>query len=165
MQLESIKVDHQKQQVFNSLSSFSNASNETICAFTSPEVLINPPWPKLIEKLTHHRTLSLVCADEVRLHANFAISFRKSFLSLKHTLFEKLKINDHLRVPIIFMTETFNNKLLCLLSEIIKYNFTNPNTFWSKVTDFSRKSMSTDVSMPSQRFLCDEEVSHCTFDK
>ena len=40
MQLDSINVDNQKQQLFNSLSSRSKASNKKIYTFASPEVLI-----------------------------------------------------------------------------------------------------------------------------
>ena len=152
IQLDSIKVESHKQLVLSYLSSLNRNGNKTTCLFASPEVLLKWPWASLIDNTMHKQTLTFVCADEVHLYVNFALSFRKSFLLLKTILFDKLKINDTLKIPIIVMTATFNNQLLHLLSEITSCEFLDQNKCWSEATEFSRRNIVIDISMSSQRY-------------
>ena len=127
--------------------------NKNVHMIASPESLTLSPWSELVTTIMQKRTLSFVCVDEVYLFVNFAISFRQSFLLLKTTLFDKLQsTSQHLTVPAIFMTATLNNKLLQLLTKITNYKFQSSNAFLSTSSEFSRRNVSIDISMPSLRF-------------
>ena len=75
LQLDSIKKEDEKLKICASLSSITTTTNKTIYIFASPEVLVKPPWPTLIESIILKRTLSFVCVDEVHLFVQFSISF------------------------------------------------------------------------------------------
>ena len=140
-QLDSLKTETSRSSLATQLSKLDSKSNATIFLFSSPESVIKEPWQSLLSQLINKDVLKQVCIDEVHLFVIFAITFRHSFLKLRSLLFNQLRdhtqlqhhhnptiINStnpqicHLKVPIIFMTATFNSQLLYYLQRIIGFS-------------------------------------------
>ena len=58
--------------------------------FASPETLLLPAWTKLVYGLIKIKILNDLCAEEVHLLINFRLSFRRKFLNLSGSVFNKL---------------------------------------------------------------------------
>ena len=96
--------------------------------FVSHETLLLPTLTKLIDNLIQIKMLNLICIDEVHLFIDFRLSFRRKFLNLHESLFNKIikkQINNnmqrsstHLIIPLLCITATFNPKLLYLLQQM-----------------------------------------------
>ena len=99
-----------------------SGTNASVFVYSSPECLMKEPWKSLLMKLINNGVLKLVCVDEIHLFVIFGVTFRKSFVNLKDTFFKHLIDNSkttsssshavHLKVPLLLMTATFNNRLL-----------------------------------------------------
>ena len=154
IQLDSIKKHEQQTAVVSSIQSLKSNTNRTIYLFASPEALTKPVWSSLLKQLIINQTLSLVCIDEVHLYVQFAITFRPSIISLKTILFDLLHLhnpinqNIHLlKVPVLFMTATFNDNMNKLLNKITGLKIEKECIFWSESDSFSRRNINIEVSL------------------
>jgi hypothetical protein len=160
-QLDSLKTASSRTSLATQLSKVHSNSNTTIFLFSSPESVIREPWQSLLSQLITKNVLRQVCIDEVHLFVMFAITFRHSFLKLKNLLFNQLIDNNtnipsiipstnpcvrHLKVPILFMTATFNAQLLHYLERIVGFTIPYPSTFWSDRSTFARRNISINIS-------------------
>ena len=126
-QLDSIKKKDLVEKLKKKLLSLKKEDNTTVFLYTSPECLMREPWRSVMVTLIDRRVLKLVCIDEIHLFVMFGITFRKEFTLLKKSFFRHLVCNrdprytystglcHDLKVPLLLMTATFNNKLLSLL--------------------------------------------------
>jgi hypothetical protein len=153
IQLDAIKKPEQQARVASSLLSLSPNTNRTIYIFSSPEALTKPIWSLLMKQLIQKKTLSLVCVDEVHLYVQFAITFRPSIISLKSLLFDLLHVSNQsnnsyqtLKVPVLFMTATFNKTLLDLLTKVTGLSIKSESTFWSDASSFARRNINIQIS-------------------
>ena len=131
-QLDSIKKPHLITKLQNKLNSLGRNSNITIFIYTSPECLIREPWQSVFIGLINRKVLKLVCVDEVHLFVMFGVTFRKEFTLLKESFFQHLieptiapttapsfdNSGACLKIPLLFMTATFNSSLLNMLQKI-----------------------------------------------
>ena len=159
IQLDSIKTDSDRDNISNTLLDLKKDTNCTFFLFSSPETLQMPIWSKMIEKVVQNKTLSYVCVDEVHQFVHFATSFRTQFLNLKSVLFDKLLHASYsgtspttLKVPITFMSATFNKTLLELLQKITGYNFNNECMCWPGIDDFDRRNIQLSMTYSVQKF-------------
>ena len=146
LQLDNIKSTRVQRSLVNTLTTFyNNPSNHNLIVFifTSPECLQKQIWKELFDNILKNRSLKMICFDEVHLFVEFAISFRPLFISLRNTIFKKLLVDSStnnnktdLKVPILFMTATFNVELFDLLQKITGIQITNDNIFWSNAISF-----------------------------
>ena len=89
--------------------------------------------------------LTIFCADEVYLFAEFELSLRKAFCKMKDTLFSSLLSNDNkprqtkLIVPFLRMTATFSKELLSLLERMIGMNLRIRYVFWNNKIWFAKR--------------------------
>ena len=98
-QLDSLKTEKSGTSLATELSKLHSKSKTTIFLFSSPESLVKEPWLSLLTQLISKDVLQQVCIDEVHLFVMFAITFRRSFLKLRHLLFNKLKSNPEQQHP------------------------------------------------------------------
>jgi hypothetical protein len=111
--------------------------------------------------MIENNTLKQICIDEVHLYVIFVINFCHLFLKLRTILFDKAQTLNNNNVPttsptdipptvfkvhIIFMTVTFNIKLLNYLQQIVGFVVPNPTTFWSDASSFSCCNITIKVS-------------------
>jgi superfamily II DNA helicase RecQ len=154
IQLDSIKKQDHQQAIVSALQKIPSNTNRTIYLFASPEALTKPIWSNLMKQLILNQTLSLVCIDEVHLFVNFAITFRPSIISLKRLLFDSIHSSNNtnnesqcLKVPILFMTATFNKNMNTLLKKITGLHIEDDFIYWSDASSFSRRNIKIDVSL------------------
>jgi superfamily II DNA helicase RecQ len=165
IQLDSIKELHQQNLLIATLSSLSSTTNCTFYLFASPECLIKQPWQRLIDTLIHNEVLKFVCFDEVHLFVSFGISFRPNFIRLKELLFEKLRLrgtapiqqrentgqSTTLKIPILFMTATFNDVLLKHLEKMTGLSIKQDCFHWSGCNTFQRRNIQIAMSFTSYK--------------
>ena len=128
--------------------------------FTSPETLLLPTWTTLIDDLIQIKMLNLTCIDEVHLFIDFGLSFRRKFLNLRESLFNKIikkQINNdmqtsstHLIMPLLCMTATFNPKLSHLLQQMTNIRFDTRRFFWSPNRLFKKRHIKMCIKCSSQ---------------
>ena len=161
LQLDNIKSTTVQRNLVDSITTYyNNTSNNNLIffIFTSPECLQKKIWNELFEKILLNGSLKMICFDEVHLFVQFAISFRPSFISLRKSIFNKLLLHSNsnnctdLKIPILFMTATFNIKLFELLQKMTGIRIKKDNIFWSNGNAFQRRNISIDVSFTFQKF-------------
>ena len=108
--------------------------------------------------------IRLVCVDEVHLFVDFGTSFRNDFLKLKRNLFYELREkkptkidNVSLRVPLLYMTATFNPTLVTELETMTGIHVKRENYFWSSMDGFSRRNIKISLSSGAQPFKTTKE--------
>ena len=97
----------------------------------------------------------MVCVDEIHLFVMFGVTFRKSFVNLKESFFKHLidrskhKTDSphavHLKVPLLLMTATFNNRLLLILEQMIGIKVLRENYLWSGRRKMARRNIRINV--------------------
>lgn len=140
-------------------------SSSSIFLFLSPEKLLKEPWNKLMIFLIDHKILKLVCIDEVHQFVSFGSSFRRMFEKLKETLFSKIKVNEKLndtglKLPILFMTATFNMELCDRLETIIGIAINKKGFVWGDCDSMKRRvvTIRVDMCFCQLRKVCDEFI-------
>ena len=144
IQLDSEKKHEQQAAVASTIQSLKSNTNRTTRLFVSLKSLTKLRRSSLIKKLEINQTLSLACIDEVHLCVQFAITFRPSAAPLKTVLFDLFRLNDpinqkafSLKVPVLFVTATFNRDMSNLLHEMTGLRTKNECMFWSESDSFS----------------------------
>ena len=125
-QLDLIKKKEERDVLVKFLKGLQHNTDRTIFLFASPEALQQSVWQELMQDLTRSSILRLVCIDEVHQFVDFGLTFRYKFAKLKKTLFKHIIVNEaetsqnsaKLKVPVLFMTATFNEYLLKLLEKL-----------------------------------------------
>ena len=162
-QLDSIKTDTARSSLATEITKLHSKSNTTIFLFSSPESLLKEPWTNLLSNLIKNEVLKQICVDEVHLFIMFAITFRHSFLKLRSLLFNQVKVHNpqqhhnqisthsniptcKFKVPIIFMTATFNPRLLFYLERIVGFTIPTPSKFWCDGSTFARRNISINIT-------------------
>ena len=101
--------------------------------------------------LLEKQLLRLLCIDEVHLFVEFGITFRKTFIRMKESVFDKLKSNDdYLHVPILFMTATFHLELKSLLAQMTGIVVHPRNTCWGMPNSFDRRNICIELKHTNQ---------------
>ena len=115
--LDSIKSHKQQRSLSSSIVHHClKNQNTSIVIFTSPETLLKPIWIEFFNNCHKNRILNLVCIDEIHMFVEFGITFRPSFQSLRHCLFEKIQINETTSdVPILLMTAKIQKRKIILI--------------------------------------------------
>ena len=159
-QLDSIKKPDLIKKLDEKLSNMKKGTNASVFLYTSPECLMKPPWNSLLIKLINNGVLKLVCVDEIHLFVMFGVTFRKSFVNLKESFFKHLIDQSknkkdsphavHLKVPLLLMTATFNNRLLGLLEKMIGIKVLRENYLWSGRQKMARRNISINVAFTLQ---------------
>ena len=161
-QLDSIKKPHLITKLQNKLSSLGPHSNVTLFIYSSPECLIREPWRSVFRGLINRKVLKLVCLDEVHLFVMFGVTFRKEFTLLKESFFQHIIIQPraqddpnntgrYLKIPLLFMTATFNSSLLEMLYKMTGVMISPPNYLWSSRTNIARRNIRIHVDFTTQR--------------
>jgi hypothetical protein len=111
----------------------------TILLFVSPECIIGSIWIEMIEKLITDTLLKLVCVDKVHQFVKFGLTFQKSFMLLKESLFKLLIVTESqvkysllhtiLKVPLLFMSAVKNRALVDLLQKLVGIQLSNNNIY------------------------------------
>ncbi len=93
----------------------------------------------MIQKLIADTLLKLVCVDEVHQFVEFGLTFQKTFMSLKDSLFKLLWVTESqdkdsllhtiLKVPLLFMSATMNRSLVDLLQKIVGIQLCSNNMY------------------------------------
>ena len=114
----------------------------------------------MLIKLINNGVLKLVCVDEIHLFVIFGVTFRKSFVNLKDTFFKHLIDNSkttsssshdvHLKVPLLLMTATFNNRLLGIMETMIGIKVLRENYLWSGRKKMARRNIRINVEFTLQ---------------
>ena len=102
----------------------------------------------MIEEMIKSNTIWLICVDEVHQFVSFGLSFRYEFKQVKDVLFNKVIHSKEtktekavLKVPVLFMTATFNQELLLNLSKLTGLSVYDPTHAWSPVEDFKKRNI------------------------
>ena len=98
----------------------------------------------------------MVCIDEIHLFVIFGITFRKSFINLKESFFKHLIDRSkhetdaphavHLKVPLLLMTATFNNRLLGIFEKMIGIKVLRENYLWSRRQKMAHRNIGINVA-------------------
>ena len=160
-QLDSIKKPHLIKKLEEKLRGLGKQSNITIFIYTSPECLLREPWRSMFVGLINSKVLKLVCVDEVHLFVMFGATFRKEFTLLKESFFKFLIdpspaaqsdiIGTFLKVPLLFMTATFNSSLLDMLQKMTGVRISPPNYLLSSRSNMARRNIRIHVDFTTQR--------------
>ena len=164
-QLDSIKKPHLITKLRNKLSGLGAHSNITLFIYSSPEYLIREHWRTVFHGLINRKVLKLVCVDEVHLFVMFGVTFRKEFTLLKESFFQHLIATTtaeegsnnngiYLKIPLLFMTATFNSSLLGLLNKMTGVVVSPSNYLWSSRTNMARRNIRINVDFTTQRLRC-----------
>ena len=148
--LDLIKRKKDYIMLINTLLDLKPDTEKTIILFSSPEVLLKGHWKIMLGKLIEKGLLRLVCVDEVHQFVHFGTSFRYEFSYLRHSLFNKLLLDDKLQVPLLFMTATFNEGLKVLLQKMTGLTIGSQNYVWSKKEGFDKRHINMIVSTTTQ---------------
>lgn len=162
-QLDEVKSEDDKAFVSDFISSVFDKDRRSkaalsIIIFTSPETLIEDVWFTMFERLIELNALNLLCIDEVHLYVDFGLTFRKSFTMLKDKVFASLidkHYNEHctvLKVPVLFMTATFNKGLISLLHQMTGINISYNNYVWGDINDFKKRNIRISIQYSNQSF-------------
>ena len=152
-QLDEIKTVQQQVQVAESITtSIERDSSLSIFLFTSPESLLKDVWLKLFKKSLLSNKIKLLCIDEVHLFVDFGLTFRKHFTILKEKLFNLLIVHDSsiLKIPVLYMTATFNYQKLQYLIKMTGINVLPQNVFWGDFNSFQRRNIYISSSYTNQ---------------
>ena len=146
--LDSIKRQNVTTRLSKYLLDLDPKTNASIFLYTSPECLLKSPWIEVFNSLLDKSLLRLVCIDEVHQFVTFGLSFRTEFLKLKSEIFSKLKStnsspqnNSILKVPLLFMTATFNKSLVHYLQTITGLAVPPSNYLWADANGFRRRTV------------------------
>ncbi len=170
IQLDSVKQKNDQIRVAETATSVNVQSDTTFFLFTSPETLQIPVWSTMLKRLIQKKTLKYVCIDEVHQFISFATLFRSSFLKLKTILFDAINItpssnttSTQLRIPLTFMTATFDKMRLDLLTKMTGFIFTPNSIFWSNIDDFDRRNIKLNLIYSPMKYKCIKELlsAHC----
>ncbi len=121
-------------------------------------MLIEDVWFSMFQCLIELNALNLLCIDEVHLYVDFGLTFRKSFTRLKDKVFASLidkDYNEHytvLKVPVLFMTATFNMGLISLLQRMTGINISYNNYVWGDINDFKKQNIRIFIQYSNQSF-------------
>ena len=158
--LDSIKKTNLIKKLEDKLSGMKSGTNASVFLYSSPECLMKEPWKSLLIKLINNGVLKLVCVDEIHLFVMFGITFRKSFVNLKDTFFkyliDKSKTTSssshaiHLKVPLLLMTATFNNRLLGIMEKMIGIKVLRENYLWSGRKKIAQRNIRINVEFTLQ---------------
>ena len=100
----------------------SSNKNTSIIVFSSPEtLLLKKPCIQFISDAIDSEILRLFCIDEVHLFVQFGLSFRRQFQELRQVIINYFRVpnTEIYKVPLLFMTATFNNMLMGLLEQML----------------------------------------------
>ena len=141
--LDSIKRDDQREQLKMYIKNMSESTS--IILFTSPEAIVNDKSTELFDMMIQQNIIRLICIDEVHQFVSFGLSFRYDFSKLRNKLFSKIIQTDkssdksqELKVPVLFMTATFNSDMLNFLKKLTGLSIYNPTHAWSPIGDFKK---------------------------
>jgi superfamily II DNA helicase RecQ len=134
----------------------------SVLLFASPECIVEDVWIEMIQKLIADTLLKLVCVDEVHQFVEFGLTFRKSFMSLKDSLFKFLWVTESqdkdsllhtiLKVPLLFMSATMNRSLVDLLQKIVGIQLCSNNIYWGDATYFQKRNITISSNYMPQYF-------------
>ena len=138
----------------NALLNLGSFITTNIYPFVSPETLLKNDWMKLMNKLNGKKVMRVLVIDEVHLFVEFGMSFRKSICDLKTVLFDKSwsnKLQVKLRLPILFMTATFNREYMKYLLIMTGVKLNDEHIHWGKKETFSRRHVIISATVTTQR--------------
>ena len=140
-------------------------STTLIIIFASPEALLQTVCIDFVEELVSKKLLQLFCIDEIHLFIQFGLSFRKVFQNLRTSVIHKLKQSNsnHMKIPLLLMTATFNIEYLNLLEKILGIKMLPHNIFWGSYYSFQKRHIKIEMKYSSQHFksVCDDVSSIC----
>ena len=152
--LDSVKRASSITRLCNFLTALSPKTNATIFIYSSPECLLKEQWITTIDHLINNSILRLICLDEVHQFVLFAMTFRDSFLKLNEHLFRKITLppststtssqTQHpslLKIPLLYMTATFNTSLLKYLQHITGIYILPNNYLWADCHGFRKRQI------------------------
>jgi superfamily II DNA or RNA helicase len=152
-QLDEIKTSTQQTKVISSINTaLLRDRSLSIFLFTSPEALLKDVWLSFFKTSLSQQHIKLLCIDEVHLFVDFGLTFRKNFLLLKEKIFKLVTTNNDscLKIPILYMTATFNIQKLHFLKQLTGINVLSQNIFWGDYISFQRRNIYISTTYTNQ---------------